>query len=221
MPNIKYIDTALKSFTQSQTRNLSYDGSLQISIITILDDLKKYEIGIPKNYYEKYGNYYGTINWLNDQVKQGNIIFVSSNNTYDINGNVSTDFGFTQFDSLVSDESFVFMHIDNGNLESLWRKRFPAILLRFKKGTSFYDILDNITFENPNVPSFTIEINNKHYIVLPKITNGDYYVKCIETDEELEATDKIEFSGSEEIVKEQIETYLRMKRILLPETHSY
>lgn len=220
MANIKYLETALTTFNKNKLKGLTEDGSIVIGIETILNTLKDYEIGIPSEYFEKDGVYFGIEHWLKDQMKSGKIIWVCSDNTYDMVGDVSVDFGFAQFDSLVSDETFVLMHIHDGEpllYASCTHNRYPAILFKFEKGKSFYDILDEITFENPNIPSMTIEINNKHYLVLPRIINESYYVKCIETEEELEPSDKLCFCGNEEDVKTQIETYLRMKKTLTPE----
>lgn len=219
MENIKYLDTALTTFSEHDKECINEDGSIQIPITLILDALKKYEIGIPEDYFKRDGVYFGIRNWLVNEEQKGNIAIVCENNTCNLAGNVSVDFGFAQYDSLTNNDTFVLMHIHNGEAflrETMWHNRFPAILFKFEKGTSFYDVLDDITFENPNIPSMTIEINNQHYLVLPRITNESYFVKCVETGEELESTDKIYFSGNEENVREQIKSYLKMRKTLIP-----
>ena len=59
-----------------------------------------------------------------------------------------------------------------------------------------------------------IEVNDKHYIVLPKIIRESYFVKCIKTKEKLELTNEIWFYGNEENIKEQITKYIELKKVL-------
>lgn len=218
MENIKYLDTSLTTFNENQTRSKCEDGSILISITTILNALKKYEVGIPKEYFERDGVYFGIESWLRDEEEKGNIVSIEENNTYDMTGNVSVDFGFAQFDSLVSEDTFVLMHIHDGEpflRESHWHNRYPAMLFKFEKGTSFYSILDDIAFENPDVPSMTVQVNDKHYLVLPRVISESYYIKCIETEEELEPTEEIYFYGNEANVRELIKSYLESQKKLL------
>lgn len=213
MTNVKYLETALTFFKEHEVSTRGDDGSMLISIITILNVLKEYEVGIPSEYFERKGVCVGIESWLRDEVSKGNIVSVSSDNTYDMVGDVSVDFGFAQFDSLVSEDTFVFMHIHEGCPfygDSIQHNNYPAMLFKFRKGLSFYDVLDDITFENPEVPSMTIQIHDKHYLVLPRIISESYYVKCLETGEELEGF----FGGNEEDVKEQIKSYLGMRKML-------
>lgn len=218
MSNIKYLDTALTAFNDFEKRSINDDGSIMISITTILNALKKFEVGIPEDYFQREGVYYGIESWLCDEQKKGNIAWVASDNTCDMVGNVSVDFGFTQFDSLVSEDSFVLMHIHHGQpflRESSWHNRYPAMLFKFEKGTSFYTVLDDIAFENDEVASMNVEVDNQHYLVLPRAINESYYVKCIETNEELEPAEDIWFSGSEEDVKNQIKKYRKAQKMLV------
>jgi len=219
MVNFKYLDTHLTTLIEKETIRASEDRSMSISVITILNALKKYEIGIPHEYFERDGIYFGIASWLQDEEKKGNIVKVCENNTYDLAGYVSVHFGFAQYDSLISEDTFVLMHIHDGEpflRESLWHNRYPAILFKFEKGTSFYNVLDDIIFENPDVPSMLIPINDKHYLVLPRVISESYFVKCLETGEELEPTNEIWFYGNEEDVKEQIENYIKMQKTLVP-----
>ena len=221
MANVKYLNTALTSFGEKETRSICNDGSIRVSIITILNSLKEYEVGIPEEYFELGGVYFGIKNWLLDEEKKGNIVNVGSNNTCDMAGEVSVDFGFAQFDSLVSEDTFVLMHIHDGASflrETMWHNRYPAMLFKFEKGTSFYDVLDDITFENPDIPSMTIQVKDKHYLVLPRAISESYFVKCLETGEELEPTNEIFFYGNEDDVKEQIKSYIGIQKTLFPKT---
>ncbi len=215
MTNVKYLDTHLITFSENKTRNICKNGSMVVSITTILNALREYEVGIPKDYYERDGVYWGIANWLSDEEKKGNIVEVYKDNTYDLSGSVSIDFGFAQYDSLVSEDSFVMMHIHNGApflRESSLHNRYPAMLFKFKKGTSFYNVLDDITFESPDVSSMLIQINGNKYLVLPRVVSESYYVKCLETGEELEPTDEICFNGNEGEVREQIKSYIKCKK---------
>ena len=86
MENIKYLDTSLTTFNENQTRSKCEDGSILISITTILNALKKYEVGIPKEYFERDGVYFGIESWLRDEEEKGNIVSIEENNTYDMAG---------------------------------------------------------------------------------------------------------------------------------------
>lgn len=215
MSNVKYLNFYLATLSENEARSILEDKSMVVSIITILDVLKKYEIGIPKDYYERDGVYWGIINWLKDEEKNGNIVEVYKNNTYDLSGNVSIDFGFAQYDSLVSEDTFVVMHIHNGApflRENNFHNRYPTMLFKFKKGTSFYQVLDGIVFENPNIPGMLIQVNENKYLILPRVISESYFVKCLETGQELEPTNDLWFHGNAQEVKEQIQSYVRCKK---------
>ena len=200
-----------------EDKNRSANGSLLVPITVILEALRKYEIGIPENYFKKYGVYFGIESWLKDEYYKENITSVCEDNTCNLNGSVSIHFGFAQFDSLINDDTYVLMHINEGHpflKETLWHNKYPAMLFKFQKGDLFYNIIDNISFENPNVPSMYLEVDNLHYLVLPRVFNKSYYVKCIETEEELEPNE-ISFSGNEEDVKKQIAKYNETKKVLV------
>lgn len=214
MANVKYLENALAFFKEHEIRSSSTGGAMVVSIITILKALKEYEVGIPQEYFEFGGCCMGIERWLCDEVKKRKLILVSSDNTYDMVGDVSIDFGFAQFDSLVSEDTFVFMHVHDGCPfygSAVGHNNYPAMLFRFKKGVSFYDVLDDITFENPEVPSMMVQVYDKHYLVLPRIISESYYVKCLETEEELGG---FFFVGSEEDVKSQIKSCLGMRKAL-------
>jgi len=215
MTNVKYLNNHLIIFSENDIKSICEDGSMLVSILTILDALKEYEVGIPKDYYERDVVYWSIANWLYDEENKGNIVKVCENNTYDLAGSVSVDFGFTQYDSLVSEDTFVLMHIHNCEpflRESLNHNKYPAMFFKFKKGTSFYNVLDDITFENPNIPYMLIQVNDKHYLVLPRVISESYFVKCLETGEELVPTDEVWFNGNEEEVREQLKSYIRCRK---------
>lgn len=219
MDNVKYLDTHTLNFSDSQTQSFCEDGSMQVSIMTILETLREYEVGIPRDYYDRDGAYWGIVNFLKDEEQKDHVVEVMENNTSDLAGNVSVDFGFAQYDSLVSEDTLVLMHIHNGEpflRESLSHNRYPAMLFRFPKGTSFYDVLNDITFENPSVPWMMIEAHDNHYLVLPRVVSESYFVRCLETDETLEPTDEVCFSGNEEDVRKQIEAVLQARAALGP-----
>lgn len=193
-------------------------SSIVVSITTILNALKKYEVRIPREYFKE-GKIHSSIeSWLFNEIRNGNLTYIASDNTCNMAGKVSAHFGFTQYDSLVSEDNFILLHVHNGEpfLDVTgFHDKYVAVLLKLKKGNSFYDLLDNITFEDTNVPSMNIQVNGKHYLVLPRVVSESYYVKCIETGEELEATNEIWFYGNESDVKNQIESYIKMQRKLI------
>lgn len=161
------------------------DGSLIVPICAILDTLKEYEIGTPDIFYD--ATYYGAEQWFKTEIEKGNIKFSFSNNTYDCNGQVLCDFGFSQYDSLVDDSVFVMIvfHFGNPYFRDMSDKKFEPIVFKFESGTSFYDILDQISLESSLVPSMDVKIGDLNCIVIPRIAYDSYFVFCQETGEEL------------------------------------
>lgn len=209
MENVKIIDTLLMLYAKEDV-----SGGLSVPINVILNFLKEYEVGVPEDYFNKFGPYFGAYNFLVDKMQMGTASVLCQNNTYDMAGYVSVDFGFLQVDSLVSDESWVLIHIHNADpflRESICHNKYPSVLIRLPKGISFYNVLDNIVFESSDVPSMNIELEGMHYLVLPLITSESYFVKCLETGEEIEPCDDV-ICGDEKNVKTQLSKLLGMPR---------
>lgn len=161
------------------------DGGLTVPIDAILDFLKEYELGTPEEFYD--ATYYGVQNWFKTEIENGNMAFSYSNNTYDCNGQVLYDFGFVQYDSLVDESVFVMIvfHFGNPAFKDMMDKRFEPIVFKFEEGTSFYDVLDQISLESSLIPCMNVKIDNLNCKLIPRITHDSYFVFCQETGEEL------------------------------------
>lgn len=189
---MKYVKTLTKieNILKKREEKLGINkDSLSISSFAILEYLKEYEVGIPQQFYDKNNNDC-VLNWLLNEEKNGHIAYAFSDNTYKYNGQVLTDFGFIQFDSLVEDAIYVMLTFNNGmpnylKNDMLNQEMAEPILLKIYKETSFYEILDQISLESANIPSKTIIINNLHYLIIPRIVSEDCFVFCIENNEEI------------------------------------
>lgn len=173
------------------------DGSLVVPIDAILKFLKEYEIGTPEEFYD--GTYYGANEWFKTEIDKGNIEFSYSDNTYDCNGQVLYDFGFSEYESLEDESVLVMMvfHFGNPFFRNMTGKEFEPIIFKFESGISFYDVLEQISLESSLIPYVEVKINNLDYGVIPRIFHDSYFVFCKNTGEELDEFD----SDISEIVK--------------------
>ncbi len=147
----------------------------------ILDYLEDYEIGIPKEYIKD--GIYGVKDWL----RKENLALSFKGNTYEEEGQILDDFAFEQWESLDGEDVYVVMHFYLGNpyAKNYRGEKYMPIVLKFEAGTNFYQVLDNISLEEANIPNVLLNINNSSYVILPRIAYSSYFVFNIDTGYEL------------------------------------
>ena len=178
---MKYIKTINQVRKYLNLDKTYHDKNLVVPTKIILDYLELYELGIPEKYY--YDGIYGIRDWL----KTSNFLFDFKGNTYEENGQVEHDFSFQEWESLEENCVYVivYFHLGNPFSKDYARNENLPIVLKFEAGTSFFQVLDNISLENNNIPYLELNINNNSYIILPRIMHSSYFVFNTTTGEEL------------------------------------
>ncbi len=178
MESINGIDQLRSYLKPKSMQSIAPSSKFVVPIDSLLEYLIPFEVGIEKEYYDPGAILDGLKNWFQEKEKRNVVRNVISDNTYDSNGNVLIDFGFISFDEIFEKCTYVILFFHQGNpyfLDST-NPSYKPILLKFKEGTSFYNVLDDFVLRCDKVPSYEMKIEGITCKIIPRIMDSYFVV---------------------------------------------
>ena len=191
---MKFIDTIIADIPKLPIEEWGKDNELKYCINTkeLLEELKPYEVEIPKEYYDKWeqenkdkfwgvcGN--GVLQYLTDLTRESEDKWGCGDNTYNHGGHILNDL----------------VH-RGGDIRANYTY---YCLLEFEYDTEFYEVVEDICC---NIESgvFIKEYKGKKYSIEPRVFNEYLFVYCYEDGKQYEF-----YASCDEDLEEEFKKYI-------------
>lgn len=190
---MKFIDTIIADIPNLPIMEWGKDNELKYYINTkeLLEELKPYEVEIPKEYYDKweqenkdkywgvYGN--GVLQYLTDLTRESEDKWGCGDNTYNHGGHILNDFCWQSVEH--NGKYYVALMVHRGG--DIRANYTYYCLLEFEYDTEFYEVVEDICC-NISSGGFIKEYKGKQYSIEPRVFSEYLSVYCYDNGEQYE-----------------------------------
>lgn len=145
----------------------------------LLDNLRDYEVDIPKDFYEEYQNKFGNgvLQYMEELTGVSKKYF-EGHNTYNVSGNIMHDFEYRTYE-MKDHTYYVAIQVHRGG--DIRGNYTDFVLFKFDYVEQWFEVIEDISREKC---SGVREVDNKHYYYDISIFSEYLEVYCEETQED-------------------------------------
>lgn len=196
---MKFVDRIIEDipFCDIEKTESEYHNECKYLVDTriLLENLKDYEVEIPKEYFEKYEQKFGNgVLQYMEKLTDTDMENFSGGNTYNYNGRIIHDLDYRYVEDRKND---FYIAIQVHRLGDIRGNYTEFALFKFDYFESFFEVVDDICRENF---SSVLEHNGKHYYCDISAFDESVRVWCEETQEDFNV-----YIGNDEELIEEIE----------------